>query len=51
MAHKNIIVEVNSNYHRVVGEDLLINKDVRFSEYRKKWKEWPVQFYEVSLYY
>ena len=45
MAHKNIIVEVNSNYHRVAGKDLLINKDVRFSEYRKKWKEWPEQFH------
>jgi len=45
MAHKNIIVKVNSNYHRLVGEDLLINQDVRFSEYRRKWKEWPEQFH------
>jgi len=45
MVHKNIIVEVNSNYHHVAGEDLLINKDARFSEYRKKWKEWPEQFH------
>lgn len=46
MVHKNINMEVNSNYHRAAGEDLFANKDIRSSEYRKKWQEWPERFYE-----
>jgi radical SAM protein with 4Fe4S-binding SPASM domain len=44
MTQENVIIEVNSNFRHVAGKDLLEQKDGRFREYRKKWKEWPVNF-------
>ena len=41
----NVIIEVNSNFHHIAGEDLFEKNDDRFREYRKKWKEWPERFY------
>ncbi|MDO8603557.1 MAG: radical SAM protein [Candidatus Omnitrophota bacterium] len=41
---KKIIVNSNSNYHRISGKDLLSSNNVLFSEYREKWKEWPEKF-------
>jgi radical SAM protein with 4Fe4S-binding SPASM domain len=41
----NVIIEVNSNFHHVAGEDLFGKKDSIFREYREKWKEWPEGFY------
>lgn len=45
MQKKHAIVKVNSNFHHVAGENLLEKNDARFSEYRKKWKKWPEEFY------
>ncbi|MFC1807243.1 radical SAM/SPASM domain-containing protein [Candidatus Omnitrophota bacterium] len=40
-----VAIEVNSNYHHVLGEDLFEKKDSRFAQYRRKWKEWPEKFH------
>lgn len=45
MLKDNVIIEVNSNFHHVAGQDLYRQEDNKFKEYRKKWKEWPEQFY------
>ncbi|UCD54975.1 MAG: radical SAM protein [Candidatus Omnitrophota bacterium] len=42
---RNIIIEVNSNFHHIAGEDLSDKADNRFREYRKKWEEWPKNFH------
>ena len=41
----NVIIEVNSNFHHIAGEDLFEKTDSRFQEYREKWKEWPEMFH------
>jgi radical SAM protein with 4Fe4S-binding SPASM domain len=41
----NVIIEVNSNFHHIAGEDLFEKTDSRFREYREKWKEWPEIFH------
>ncbi|MBI4680528.1 MAG: radical SAM protein [Nitrospirae bacterium] len=45
MLNKNVIIEANSNYHHIDGENLFEKEDSRFREYRKKWKGWPEKFY------
>ncbi|MDP2939802.1 MAG: radical SAM protein [Candidatus Omnitrophota bacterium] len=40
-----IVVEVNSNFHHVGGENLFEQKNNKFNEYRKKWEEWPKTFH------
>jgi len=40
-----VIIEANSNFHHISGTDLFKNKEKKFLEYRKKWKEWPEQFH------
>ena len=41
----NVIIEVNSNFHHIAGEDLFEKTDSHFQEYREKWKEWPEMFH------
>lgn len=41
----DVITEVNANIHHIAGEDLFARDDSRFKEYRKKWEEWPKNFY------
>lgn len=41
MKDKNIIIEANANFHHISGKDLFAGNDVRFLEYRRRWKEWP----------
>ena len=45
MSVDNVVIEVNSNYHHLSGEDLFEKKDPDFAEYRRKWKEWPRMFH------
>ncbi len=45
MSSETIIVEVNSNFHHIAGENLFEKKDNNFREYRRKWKEWPEKFH------
>src|SRR3972149_3395342 len=43
---EKVILDVNSNFHHIAGDDLLNPQSpVLFKEYRKKWKEWPEKFY------
>lgn len=42
---RDVTVEVNSNFHRVGGEDPFVGRDGSFKEYRKKWNEWPRNFH------
>ena len=43
---EKVILDVNSNFHHIAGDDLLNpQSSVLFKEYRKKWKEWPEKFY------
>jgi len=44
MNDRRVVTTVNSNYHRLTGEDLFTKNDDRFREYRKCWKEWPEKF-------
>lgn len=44
MTMENAIMEVNANFHHLSGEDVCAEQSSRFSEYRKKWKEWPENF-------
>lgn len=46
-SHKeNVIIDVNSNFHHIAGENILSpQSSVLFKEYRKKWREWPETFY------
>ncbi|MDD5174630.1 MAG: radical SAM protein [Candidatus Omnitrophica bacterium] len=39
-----IVIEVNSNFHRIAGSDLFIKESKLFKEYRKKWEDWPKNF-------
>lgn len=45
MTQKTVVIEVNSNFHHVAGDDLFEKRDSRFRKYREKWKEWPHKFY------
>src|SRR3989338_11623490 len=45
MGKENVIIKVNSNFHHIFGEDPLNQKEERFREYRRKWKEWPEDFH------
>lgn len=45
MSQADIIIEANSNFHHIAGEDLFKKKDARFEEYRERWKNWPAAFY------
>jgi len=45
MPDKDVIIEVNANYHHVSGENLFEKDDERFREYRRKWKQWPEEFH------
>ena len=45
MPDENIIIEANSNFHHVSGENILDRKDERFREYRRRWKQWPESFH------
>ena len=38
-------IEVNANFHTIGGKSVLDKNDPIFKEYRKKWKEWPENFY------
>lgn len=42
---KTISVEVNANFHTIGGKSVLSRSDPIFHEYRKKWDEWPRNFY------
>jgi radical SAM protein with 4Fe4S-binding SPASM domain len=44
MVRKSII-EPNSNFHHISGENLFDKSDSRFKEYREKWKKWPENFH------
>lgn len=37
--------EANTNFHHAGGEDLYSRADNAFSEYRRKWNEWPQEFH------
>jgi len=45
MSKDKITIEPNSNYHRIAGSDLFKSNDKDFMEYRRKWVEWPRDFY------
>lgn len=45
MSQRTVTIGVNTDYHYIAGENLFEKKDGRFREYRKKWKEWPENFY------
>ena len=52
MSQNTVIIKANSNFHHIAGEDILgplssvLKKgDIRFTEYRKKWKELPAAFH------
>jgi radical SAM protein with 4Fe4S-binding SPASM domain len=45
MPQRDIIIEANSNFHHIAGENLFNKDDSRFREYRMKWKEWPEKFH------
>lgn len=45
MTQKTVVIEVNSNFHHIAGENLFEKKDIRFQEYRRKWNEWPLTFH------
>ena len=45
MPENKVVIDVNANFHHVAGEDLFESYGSRFSEYRKKWKEWPEKFH------
>lgn len=38
-------VEVNENFHILGGKDLLEKDSEEFKEYRRKWRQWPEDFY------
>lgn len=42
---KNVIIEANTNFHHLAGENLFEKQDLKFREYRRKWKEWPKTFH------
>lgn len=45
MAPRKAIIEVNANFHHLGGESLFESDNARFREYRKKWEEWPRDFF------
>ena len=44
MDPKDVIININANFHHGVGEDILVRNDRNFQEYRQKWREWPQVF-------
>lgn len=44
MLKDRVIIEVNSNFHHLAGQNLYEQKNKRFNEYRKRWREWPEKF-------
>jgi radical SAM protein with 4Fe4S-binding SPASM domain len=40
-----ISIEVNANFHTIGGKSVLDKNDQVFMEYRRKWKEWPENYY------
>lgn len=45
MSNRDIIIEANSNFHHIAGENLFDKNDSRFREYREKWKKRPENFH------
>lgn len=45
MSNRDIIIEANSNFHHIAGENLFDKNDSRFKEYREKWKKRPENFH------
>lgn len=45
MRQSAVIVEANSNFHHIAGENLFEKKDIHFKEYRQKWIKWPATFH------
>ena len=45
MLTREDIIKANANFHHLAGEDLFERDDAGFKEYRKKWEEWPKNFY------
>lgn len=41
MSNNDIKATANANFHHVAGECLFASDDVRFQEYRDKWRRWP----------
>lgn len=44
MSNQKTVIQVNSNFHHVCGENLFKKNDRRFEEYRRKWSQWPKNF-------
>lgn len=44
MKKGTVNIQVNGNYHKIGGRDIAESSDKRFSEYRRRWKEWPENF-------
>ena len=49
MSHDKVIIQANANFHHASGEDLFEKQEALFSEYRRKWKEYPETFYGVKF--
>lgn len=45
MSNRDIIIEANSNFHHIAGENLFDKSGSRFREYREKWKKRPENFH------
>jgi len=45
MLPRKTMTEINKNFHHIAGENLLEKDEASFKEYRKKWEEWPKDFY------
>lgn len=45
MLHDKVVIQANANFHHASGEDLFEKQEARFSEYRRRWKEYPETFY------
>lgn len=43
--NRETVIKANTNFHHLAGEDLFRGNDPVFKEYRKKWEEWPKDFY------
>jgi sulfatase maturation enzyme AslB (radical SAM superfamily) len=39
-----MVVKVDGNLHTMGGTSVVERDDLRFREYRKKWREWPENF-------
>lgn len=45
MPEESVVIQVNSNFHHTAGEDIVTRSDDSFKEYRKRWYQWPKDFY------